>query len=106
MSRCRTKSYTAFIVSHRGSGSWRVCMTEYVELHARSAFSFVEGSSLPEELAGTAAKLGLPALAILDRDNVSAAPRFHTAAKKASIRAHIGAEVNSTDGRRYPLLAE
>ena len=65
--------------------------TQYVELHARSAFSFLEGSSLPEELAGTAAELGLPALAILDRDNVSVAPRFHAAAKKAGIRAHIGA---------------
>src|SRR6266849_2866705 len=80
--------------------------TQFVELHARSAFSFLEGSSLPEELAGRAAELGLPALAILDRDNVSVAPRFHAAAKKAGIRAHIGAEVTCTDGRRYPLLAE
>jgi error-prone DNA polymerase len=79
---------------------------QYVELHARSAFSFLEGASVPEDLAGTAAELGLPALAILDRDNVSAAPRFHAAAKKAGIRAHIGAEVTCTDGRRYPLLAE
>ncbi len=81
-------------------------MTEYVELHARSAFSFLEGSSLPEELAGRAAQLGCPALAILDRDNVSSAPRFHMAAKKLGIRAHIGAEVTGVDGHRYPLLAE
>jgi error-prone DNA polymerase len=80
--------------------------TTYVELHARSAFSFLEGSSLPEELADRTAELGLPALAILDRDNVSAAPRFHAAAKKAGIRAHIGAEVTCTDGHRYPLLTE
>src|ERR1700730_17508614 len=80
--------------------------TKYVELHARSAFSFLEGSSVPEDLAATAAEWGRPALAILDRDNVAAAPRFHAAAKKAGIRPHIGAEVTCTDGRRYPLLAE
>ncbi len=83
------------------------CATNtYVELHSRSAFSFLEGSSTPEELVARAAELNLPALAMLDRDNVSGAPRFHMAAKKAGIRAHIGAEVTSTDGHRYPLLAE
>ena len=81
-------------------------MTEYVELHARSAFSFLEGSSTPEDLAGRAAELKLPALAILDRDNLSTAPRFYMAAKKVGITAHIGAEVTCTDGHRYPLLAE
>ena len=81
-------------------------MTEYVELHARSAFSFLEGSATPEDLAGRAAELKLPALAILDRDNLSTAPRFYMAAKKLGITAHIGAEVISTDGHRYPLLAE
>src|SRR6266496_149573 len=80
--------------------------TGYVELHARSAFSFLEGSSTPEDLVGWTAERGLAGLAILDRDNVSAAPRFHAAAKKAGIRAHIGAEITCTDGHRYPLLAE
>ncbi len=78
----------------------------FVELHARSAFSFLEGSSVPEELVARAAELDQPALAILDRDNVSGAARFHMAAKKAGIRAHIGAEITCTDGHRYPLLAE
>jgi len=78
----------------------------YIELHARSAFSFLEASSTPEDLVARAVQLGMPALAILDRDNVSAAPRFHMAAKKAGITAHIGAEVTCTDARRYPLLAE
>src|SRR5260370_33401866 len=78
----------------------------YVELHARSAFSFLEGSSTPEELVARAVELKQPALALLDRDNVSGAARFHMAAKKAGIRAHIGAEVTCTDGWRYPLLAE
>jgi error-prone DNA polymerase len=78
----------------------------YVELRARSAFSFLEGSSVPEELVARAAALDFPALAILDRDNISGAARFHMAAKKAGIRAHIGAEITCTDGHRYPLLAE
>jgi error-prone DNA polymerase len=78
----------------------------YVELRARSAFSFLEGSSVPEELVARAAALDFPALAILDRDNISGAARFHMAAKKAGLRAHIGAEVTCTDGHRYPLLAE
>ena len=78
----------------------------YIELHARSAFSFLEGSSNPEELVVRAAEFNLPALALLDRDNISGAARFHMAAKKIGLRAHIGAEITCTDGRRYPLLAE
>ncbi|MGD0134698.1 MAG: PHP domain-containing protein, partial [Bryobacteraceae bacterium] len=80
--------------------------SEYVELHARSAFSFLEGSSVPEELVARAKSLDFPALALLDRDNISGAARFHMAAKKAGIRAHIGAEITCTDGHSYPLLAE
>ena len=65
----------------------------YIELHARSAFSFLEGSSLPEDLAGTCARLQMPAVALLDTDGVYGAPRFHMAADKLKIKAHIGAEV-------------
>ena len=54
----------------------------YVELHAASAFSFLRASSLPEELAERAAELGYPALALLDRDGVSGAPRFFKAARQ------------------------
>ena len=78
----------------------------YIELNARSAFSFLEGASLPEELVAAAADFGMPAMALIDRDGVYGAPRFHMAAKKAGIRAHIGAEITCTDGNRYPLLAE
>jgi error-prone DNA polymerase len=82
-------------------------MTEtYIELHARSAFSFLQGASVPEELAQTAANLGYPAMALVDRDGVYGAPRFHLAAKKAGIRAHIGAEITCTNGFQYPLLVE
>ena len=76
----------------------------YTELHARSAFSFLEGASLPEELAAVCAEHGMPGMALLDRDGVYGAPRFYLAAKKIPIRAHIGAEVTSTAGWRYPLL--
>ena len=65
----------------------------YVELHARSAFSFLDGASLPEELIGVCAHLGQPAMALLDTDGVYGAPRFHLAAKKIGLKAHIGAEV-------------
>jgi error-prone DNA polymerase len=65
----------------------------YIELHSRSAFSFLEGASLPENLVATCANLNMPAMALLDRDGVYGSPRFHMAAKKAQIRAHIGAEV-------------
>ncbi len=78
----------------------------YVELHARSAFSFLEGASLPEDLASRAADFGHPALAITDAHGVYGSPRFHLAAKKLGIRALIGAEVNSEDRCRYTLLCE
>ena len=65
----------------------------YVELHSRSAFSFLEGASLPENLVAACANLNMPAMALLDRDGVYGSPRFHMAAKKARIKAHIGAEV-------------
>ena len=78
----------------------------YIELHARSAFSFLEGSSTPEDLVERAAKLDMPAIALLDRDGVSGSVRFHMTAKKLGLRAHIGAEITTTEGYRVPLLAE
>src|ERR1700756_1424730 len=65
----------------------------YIELHARSAFSFLEGASLPEEMVGVCQHFNMPAMALLDTDGVYGAPRFHLAANKAKIKAHIGAEV-------------
>jgi error-prone DNA polymerase len=70
-------------------------MTEpYVELHARSAFSFLEGASLPEHLAERAAAIDLPGIALLDRDGLYGAPRLHMTAKKVGMRALIGAEIS------------
>ncbi len=51
-------------------------MIPYVEHHARSAYSFLQGASLPEDYAETAAKLDMPAMALLDRDGVYGSPRF------------------------------
>jgi error-prone DNA polymerase len=78
----------------------------YTELHARSAFSFLEGAALPEELISACEKNGMQAMALLDRDGVYGAPRFYLAAAKtkSKIKAHIGAEVTSSEGWRYPLL--
>src|SRR5580692_9709075 len=75
----------------------------YIELHARSAFSFLEGASLPEELVAVCAQLGMPAMALLDTDGVYGAPRFHLAANKAKLKAHIGAEV-TCDSLRTVIL--
>ncbi len=80
-------------------------MTErYVELHAASAFSFLEGASLPEDLIQRAAELNMPAMALLDRNGVYGAARFHTLARKHGVRAHVGAEiaVSSLGNRLMP----
>ena len=66
----------------------------YIELHAASAFSFLDGASLPEALVDRAASLGYPSLALLDRDGVYGAPRFHQAATRAGLKAIIGAELS------------
>ena len=75
----------------------------YIELHARSAFSFLEGASLPEALIARSAELGSPAMALLDRNSLSGAVRFHKQAQKSGVRAIIGAEVIAAEG--LPLRA-
>ena len=70
----------------------------YVELHTASAFSFLQGASLPERLVDRAAELGYPALALLDRDGVYGLPRFHKAATAAGLRAIAGAELTIGPG--------
>jgi len=66
---------------------------DYVELHAASAFSFLAGASQPETLIERAAELGMRAMALADRNGVYGVARFHTAAQKCDVRAHIGAEI-------------
>jgi error-prone DNA polymerase len=78
----------------------------YVELHARSAFSFLRGSSSPEHLAFTAADQHLPALALCDRDGVFGAPRFYAAARACGIRPIVGSELTLEDGSVLPVLVQ
>src|SRR5580698_4743036 len=70
-------------------------MTEsYIELHANSAFSFLEGGSQPEALAERAFALGMPAIAMMDRNGFYGSARFHKIASENGIKAHVGAEVS------------
>ena len=70
----------------------------YIELHAASAFSFLDGASLPDTLVERAVELGYSALALLDRDGVYGIPRFHLAAKRAGLKAIVGAELSIAIG--------
>ena len=79
---------------------------EYIELHAHSAYSFLDGASLPEELAVRAAELGYPALALTDHDGVYGSLEFAYAARAVDVRAITGSEVTLTDGSHLTLLVE
>ncbi|GIG20986.1 hypothetical protein Cch01nite_17100 [Cellulomonas chitinilytica] len=76
----------------------------YAELHAHSAFSFLDGASQPEELAAEAARLGLTALAVTDHDGLYGVVRFSQAAKAVGMPTVFGAELHlpAPDGRRHP----
>jgi error-prone DNA polymerase len=78
----------------------------YVELHAHSAYSFLDGASLPEELAVRAAELGYEALALTDHDGVYGSLEFAHAAKAFGVRPITGAEVTLRDGSHVTLLVE
>src|ERR671933_290116 len=78
----------------------------YVELHAHSAYSFLDGASLPEELAVRAAELGYEALALTDHDGLYGSLEFAHAAKAFGVRPITGAEVTLADGSHVTLLVE
>ena len=78
----------------------------YVELHAHSAYSFLDGASLPEELAIRAAELGYSALALTDHDGVYGSLEFAQAAKAFDVRPITGAEATLADGSHVTLLVE
>ncbi len=78
----------------------------YVELHAHSAYSFLDGASLPEELAARAVELGYDALALTDHDGVYGSLEFAQAAKPLGLRAITGAEVTLEAGAHVTLLCE
>src|SRR5881296_455077 len=81
-------------------------MTDYVELRCRSAFSFLAGASLPEDLVERAAALGYDTLALADARGVYGAPRFFQAARRAGLRALVGAEVAVAGVGQLWLLVE
>src|ERR671924_517507 len=78
----------------------------YVELHAHSAYSFLDGASLPEELAIAAAELSYDALALTDHDGVYGSLEFAHAAKAFGVRPITGTEVTLADGSHVTLLVE
>ncbi len=86
----------------RGSGS----APPYVELHLHTAYSFLDGASLPEEMVARAAELGHRALAITDHDGLHGAMEFARAARAAGITPITGTEVTLTEGAHLTLLAE
>jgi error-prone DNA polymerase len=74
----------------------------YVEMHAASAFSFLQAASQPEALIERAIELEMPAMALLDHNGVYGSARFHTSAKRNGVRAHVGAEISVSDfGSRH-----
>jgi len=78
----------------------------YVELHAHSCFSLLDGASTPEALLDRAAELGMTALALTDHDGLYAVVRFALAARERGIHPIIGAELTMTDETHLVLLAE
>src|SRR5437870_3057285 len=78
----------------------------YIELHCHSAYSFLDGASLPEQLALTAANLGYPALALTDHNGIYGAMAFAQEAKALGLQAITGAELTLLDGSHVTILAE
>jgi error-prone DNA polymerase len=94
--RCSVSFRTIFFAI---TGRSMRSMTEpkYVELHAASAFSFLEAASQPEGLVRAAVETDMPAMALLDRSGFYGAARFHASAKQNGVRAHIGAEITVSE---------
>src|SRR5213083_2272501 len=78
----------------------------YTELHCHSAFSFLDGASLPEQLALTASQLGYPALALTDHNGLYGSMAFAQESKQLGLQAITGAELTLLDGSHVTLLAE
>ena len=78
--------------------------TPYAELHCHSAYSFLDGASLPEELVGRALELGYESLALTDHNAVCGSMELAQAARSEGLHAIHGAEVDLDDGRHLTLL--
>src|ERR1700730_6125209 len=116
MGHCRAARKRCWSISNfsRPPSERLVCggplrLMQYVELHARSAFSFLEGASVPEALAYACAGQQLPAMALLDRNGFYGSARCHLITKSNNIKSHVGAEISvgerpSAQNPYYPLL--
>jgi error-prone DNA polymerase len=78
----------------------------YTELHCHSAFSFLDGASLPDELVAAALELGYEAVALTDHNSVSGSMEFAVSARALGLRPIHGAEIDLADGRHLTLLVE
>src|ERR1700733_5321066 len=78
----------------------------YVELHCHSAFSFLDGASLPDEVATTGLKLVYEAMALTDHNTVSGSMEFAVSARALGLRAIHGSEIDLEDGRHVTLLVQ
>src|SRR5207245_8527461 len=81
-------------------------MSSYVPLWCKSNFSFLEGASHPDELVEEANRLGLPALALTDRDGVYGVVRAHVKAREVGLKLIIGSQITVDDGSAIVLLAQ
>jgi error-prone DNA polymerase len=72
----------------------RASSVPYAELHAHSAYSFLDGASTPEELVEEAARLDLRAIALTDHDGLYGVVRFAEAAQELDIATVFGAELS------------
>src|ERR1700756_1224138 len=84
----------------------RTSVRMYAELHCHSAFSFLDGASLPDELAATALELGYEVLALTDHNSVSGSMEFAVSARALGLRPIHGAEIDLDDGRHLTLLVQ
>ncbi len=78
----------------------------FIELHAHSCFSLLDGVATPEALVARAAELEMPALALTDHDAVYGLPAFEAAAEGHGLHAILGAELTLENGAHLTLLAE
>lgn len=81
-------------------------MSSYVPLWCKSNFSFLEGASHPDELIEEAYRLGLPALALTDRDGVYGIVRAHVKARELGLRLIVGSQVTVQEESLIILLAQ
>src|SRR5207302_7522035 len=104
--RAKTLANAVVGTRHRSFPFYSAFRTMYSELHCHSAFSFLDGASLPEQLALAASQLGYPALALTDHHGLYGSMAFAQGSQKLGLQAITGAELTLLDGAHVTLLAE